>query len=354
MDDLDVRTEEKASKFAQRSEERVDTVGRTREPMAHRVAAVANDGVLTFDLAVPCEVFGWDRSYLGVEWYDFKVCAADPPPLRTSTGFWIGTEYGLEDVVSADTIIIPGWSDPDHDPSRELIDVLRSAYQRGARIASICVGAFVLGAAGLLDGRPCTTHWAYANLLEQRYPSARIDPNVLYIDDGQILTSAGTAAGMDLCLHLVRKDHGTEVDNGVARRVVMPPHRDGGQAQYIDHPVPADPDDEALRATCSWALEHLYEPLDVDVLARRSSMSARTFARRFKAATGTTPGEWVLQQRLALAQRMLETTEHGIDRIAHEAGFGSATTLRHHFQQRFHTAPRAYRRTFRGGPSFPH
>jgi transcriptional regulator GlxA family with amidase domain len=314
----------------------------------HRVAAVANEGVLTFDLAVPCEVFGWDRSYLGVEWYDFKVCAADPSPLRTSTGFFIDTPYGLDEAAQADTIIIPGWSHPDHKPSAELIGILHEAHERGARIASICTGAFVLGAAGLLDGRPCTTHWVHADNLARRFPLARVDPNILYIDNGSILTSAGTAAGMDLCLHLVRQDHGAEVANGVARRVVMPPHRDGGQAQYIEQPLPADPDDAALRATCTWALEHLGDALDVELLAQRAAMSPRTFARRFKAATGTTPGEWVLQQRLVHARRLLETTDHGIDRIAHEAGFGSATTLRHHFHQRFHTSPHAYRKTFRG------
>lgn len=313
-----------------------------------RIVAVANQGVLTFDLAVPCEVFGWDRSYLGVGWYDFKVCAADPPPLKTSTGFWIDTPYGLEHLAEADTIIIPGWSDPDHAPSDELLDLLDAAYRKGVRIASICIGAFVLGAAGLLDDKRCTTHWAFAEDLARRFPRAQVDPNVLYIDEGQILTSAGTAAGMDLCLHLVRKDHGAEVANGVARRVVMPPHRDGGQAQYIDHPLPADPEDEALRATCDWALEHLGERLDVENLARQANMSTRTFARRFKASTGTSPGEWVLQQRLALAQRMLEKSDHTVDRIAHDCGFGSSTTLRHHFQQRFRTAPHAYRQTFRG------
>jgi transcriptional regulator GlxA family with amidase domain len=283
-----------------------------------------------------------------MEWYDFRVCAADPPPLRTSTGFSIDTPFDLEELARADTILIPGWSDPDHEPSRVLVEALQSAYERGTRIASICVGAFVLGAAGLLDGRRCTTHWAFADDLARRFPLAHVDPNVLYIDEGQILTSAGTAAGMDLCLHLVRKDHGAEVANGVARRVVMPPHRDGGQAQYIDQPLPADPDDEALRGTCSWALENLDEALDVAVMAKRAAMSPRTFARRFKAATGTTPGEWVLQQRLALAQRLLETTDLGVDRVAHQSGFGSATTLRHHFQHRFHTSPHAYRQTFRG------
>lgn len=313
----------------------------------HTVAAVANQGVLTFDLAVPCEVFGWDRSYLGVEWYDFKVCAADPPPLRTCTGFTIHTPYGLEDLAAADTIIVPGWSDPDHPPSAELVEVLRDAYARGARIASICIGAYVLGAAGLLDDRPCTTHWAYADELARRYPRARVDPNVLYVDDGQVLTSAGTAAGMDLCLHMVRSDHGAEVANGVARRVVMPPHREGGQAQYIERPVPAAGEDSLQRA-CTWALEHLDEPLTVDDLARRALMSTRTFSRRFRAAFGVTPGEWLLQQRIGLAQRLLESTDHSVDRIAHAAGFGTATTLRYHFAERVHTSPNAYRRTFRG------
>ena len=313
----------------------------------HTVAAVANQGALTFDLAVPCEVFGWDRSYLGVEWYDFIVCAADPPPLRTCTGFTIDTPYGLDDLARADTIVIPGWSDPEHPPSDDLVAVLREAHARGARIASICIGAFVLGASGLLDGRRCTTHWAFADLFARKFPNALLDPDVLYVDEGDVLTSAGTAAGMDLCLHMVRKDHGAEVANGVARRVVMPPHREGGQAQYIERPVP-DVGDDALQRTCRWALEHLDEPLGVEELARQALMSTRTFSRRFRAAFGVTPGEWLLQQRISHAQRLLETTDHSVDRIAHACGFGTATTLRHHFGERLRTSPNAYRRTFRG------
>jgi transcriptional regulator GlxA family with amidase domain len=313
----------------------------------HTVAAVANQGVLTFDLAVPCEVFGWDRSYLGVEWYDFVVCAADPPPLRTCTGFTIDTPYGLDDLARADTIVIPGWSDPEHAPSDELVAALLEAHGRGARIASICIGAFVLGATGLLDGRRCTTHWAFADTFARRFPRARLDPDVLYVDEGDVLTSAGTAAGMDLCLHLVRKDHGAEVANGVARRVVMPPHREGGQAQYIERPVP-DVGDDVLQRTCQWALEHLDEPLGLEALARHALMSTRTFTRRFRAAFGESPGEWLLQQRIAHAQRLLETTDHSVDRIAHACGFGTSTTLRHHFGERLRTSPNAYRRTFRG------
>jgi transcriptional regulator GlxA family with amidase domain len=314
----------------------------------HTVVAVATHGVLTFDLAVPCEVFGWDRSYLGVEWYDFKVCAADPPPLRTCTGFTIDTPYGLDDVADADTIIVPGWSSVDDEPSPELLDVLRGAYERGARLASICIGAFVLGWAGLLDDRACTTHWAFADEFTRRFPRARLDPRVLYVDDGQLLTSAGTAAGMDLCLHIVRRDHGAEIANGVARRVVMPPHRDGGQAQYIEQPVLPRQRDDAVRQAMAHALARLDEPLSVEQLARHVAVSVRTFARRFKFETGVTPGEWLLEQRLVRARRLLETTDLSVDRIAFEAGFGSVAALRYHFSDRVGTTPAAYRRTFRG------
>jgi AraC family transcriptional regulator, transcriptional activator FtrA len=313
----------------------------------HTVAAVVNDGCLTFDLAVPCEVFGWDRSYLGVEWYGFKVVAADPPPIRTVTGFTIDTPYGLDDLTTADTVIVPGWSDPEVRPPPELMEALRAAVDRGARVMSICIGAFVLAEAGLLDGRPATTHWAYADRFRARYPRVRLDPRVLYVDDGQVLTSAGTAAGMDLCLHVVRRDHGAEVANGVARMVVMPPHRDGGQAQYIEQPISAAARGSDLGATLAWALTELDRPLSVDELARHAVMSPRTFARRFKQVVGTTPGEWLLEQRLLLARRMLETTDETVDRIAHRCGFGSAATLRHHFAERLHTSPRAYRATFR-------
>jgi transcriptional regulator GlxA family with amidase domain len=314
----------------------------------HTVAAVIGQGCLTFDLAVPCEVFGWDRSYLGVDWYDFKVVAADPPPIRTVTGFTIDTPYGLDTLETADTIVIPGWADPDLPPSPELVAALRAAYERGARLTSICIGAFVLAEAGLLDRRPATTHWAFADRFRTRYPKVSLDEKVLYVDDGQILTSAGTAAGMDLCLHLVRLDHGAEVANGVARMVVMPPHREGGQAQYIDQPIAAPGRGSDLHSTLQWALGRLSDPLSVDVLARHAAMSPRTFARRFRQVTGTTPGEWLLEQRLALARRMLETTDQTVEWIAHQAGFGSAATLRHHFAERLGTSPRAYRYTFRG------
>jgi transcriptional regulator GlxA family with amidase domain len=317
------------------------------------VAAVINQGCLTFDLAVPCEVFGWDRSYLGVDWYAFQVVAADPPPIRTATGFTIDTPHRLDAIAAADTIVIPGWSDPDVPPSPELVEALRAAYERGARLMSICIGAFVLAEAGLLDRRPATTHWAFADAFRARYPRVQLDPKVLYVDDGQVLTSAGTAAGMDLCLHVVRLDHGAEVANGVARMVVMPPHREGGQAQYIDQPITAPGRGSELHATLEWALANLAEPLTVDALADRAAMSPRTFARRFRQVTGTTPGEWLLEQRLTLARRMLETTDQTVEWIAHRCGFGSAATLRHHFAERLGTSPRSYRYTFRGDDAGP-
>ncbi|HSK27608.1 MAG TPA: helix-turn-helix domain-containing protein [Jiangellales bacterium] len=315
----------------------------------HRVAAVAGQGVLTFDLAVPCEVFGLDRSDIVSPWYDFITVAVDEPPLRASTGgFVLDTPYRLPDLESADTVVVPGWSDPDLLPSDDLCGALRSAYDRGARMMSICIGAFVLAAAGLLDGRRATTHWMYAARLAARYPAVRVEPEPLYIDDGQVLTSAGTAAGLDLCLHVVRLDHGARVANAVARRIVIPPYREGGQAQYIDEPLALSSEGRALARTEEWALEHLDRPLTLGQLASQASMSERTFTRRFRAATGTSPQEWLLAQRIRLAQLMLETTDETVERIATRCGFGTAATLRHHFAHRVGTSPLAYRRTFRG------
>ena len=234
---------------------------------------------------------------------------------------------------------------PEHHA--ELLDALRAAHRRGARVMSFCTGAFELAEAGLLDGRRATTHWAHAEEFAERFPAVNLDPGVLYVDEGSVLTSAGTAAGIDLCLYVVRKDHGADVANGLARRMVVPPHRDGGQAQYVDDPVPDGPGADLFGETIAWLQAHLSEPITVEDLARRSAMSPRTFARRFRATAGTTPMQWVLRQRVLLAQRLLETTDEPVDRVAELAGFGSPAALRQHFHRLVRTSPTAYRRAFR-------
>lgn len=315
--------------------------------MIRDVVAVAAHGVAPFELGVVCEVFGLDRSDAGLPRYDFALVAAEPPPLRTSSGFTVDTPYGLDRVASADLVTIPAWRDPDEAPPAELIDVLRAAVDRGARVMSVCSGSFVLAAAGLLDGRRATTHWRYAADLAARYPRVDVDPNVLYVDDDPILTSAGTAAGIDLCLYIVRKEHGAAVANAVARRMVVPPHRDGGQAQYIDTPLPPAATDD-LADVLDWMASNLDRPLPVAALASRAHLSARTFARRFRAATGTTPHSWVLRQRVLLAQRLLEADGYSVEQVAQHSGFGTAAMLRHHFTRERGTSPRSYARTFRG------
>jgi transcriptional regulator GlxA family with amidase domain len=310
----------------------------------HTVAALAYDGVANFELAVPQEVFGLDRPGLG-SLYTFIVCAADPAPVRTSAGFTIDAAHSLRELAKADTVVVPSW-EPDREPPAELIAALRKAYDRGARVMSVCTGAFLLAAAGLLDGRRATTHWAFAPELAARYPWVNVDADVLYVDEGRVLTSAGTAAGIDLCLHVVRQDYGASVANAIARRMVVPPHRDGGQAQYVDFPIPCECDDDSLSEALTWMLENLAEPLTVDDVARQFLFSPRTFARRFREATGTTPHKWLQSQRIVHAQQLLEKTDEPIEQIAVLAGFGSATNLRQHFFAAVGTSPSAYRRTF--------
>jgi transcriptional regulator GlxA family with amidase domain len=314
------------------------------------VATVICHGVAPFEMAVPCEVFGIDRSELGVPWYRHRICAAEAPPIRSSQGFTIDTPYGLDDVVRADTVVVPAWgaAQLDDDPPAALLDALRTAHRRGARILSVCSGAFVLAAAGLLDGRRATTHWMHAEALAARYPQVEVDPSVLYVDEGDVMTSAGTAAGIDLCLHVVRLDFGAEIANAVARRMVVPPHREGGQAQFVEAPVTAGtPGADRFAATLEHMLEHLDEPLSVEAMADRAAMSPRTFARRFRATTGTTPGQWLVRQRVLLAQRLLETTDDPVELIALRCGFGTAAGLRLHFRRVLATSPLVYRRTFR-------
>jgi len=310
------------------------------------VAAVIADGVSPFEFAVACEVFGYDRSELGVPWYRFVVCAATPPPVRTEVGFLIDTPYGLERLSRAATIVVPPMPTATAPPEA-LLAALRRAHRRGARLISVCTGAFILASAGLLDGRRATTHWRHADEFAARFPEVKLDRSVLYVDEGDILTSAGTAASIDLCLYVVRQDFGAEVANHVARRMVVPPHRDGGQSQFVEEPVPDTGGTDLFAETLVWAQSHLDEPLSVEALARRAAMSPRTFARRFRQATGTTPYRWLLRQRVTLAQRLLETTDLSVDLVALHCGVGVADNLRERFQQTVGTSPSAYRRAFR-------
>ncbi|GLH73462.1 transcriptional regulator [Geothrix limicola] len=311
------------------------------------LAVIAFDRISPFHLSVPCAVFE-ARPDLGVPPYNLRVCGAEPGPLRTSAGFEIRTRHGLGALSWADTIIVPSWRDPLERPPETLLRALQRAHARGARIVGLCLGAFVLAEAGLLDGRPATTHWHWADLFSRRFPQVRLDADVLYVDDGEVLTSAGAAAGIDCCLHLLRSRCGAEVANAVARRMVVQPHRQGGQAQFIEQPVPPSPELNPFTETLAWARAHLDRPHSLDSLAERARMSRRSFTRRFQKETGTTVWSWLMQQRLAFAQRLLETTDHPIDHVATLAGFGSAVSLRLRFREALGTAPIAYRRSFRG------
>ncbi len=319
----------------------------------HRVAVVCFEPISIFEMAVPCEVFGVDRTAMGVPAYEVKVCSASGSSLETNRlsadlGFTISTPNGVETMRWADTILIPGRpATADAEGVQAVVRELRRAHMRGARIASFCSGAFVLAEAGLLDGKRATTHWLYAHEMAERYPAIEVDPAVLYVGDGQVFTSAGTAAGIDLCLNFVRLDHGAEVANVVARRMVVPPHRDGGQAQYVEAPIPVACEDHSLSRTMDWAERHLDRTLTIESLAAVAQMSPRTFARRFRAVTGTTPLQWLLTRRVVFAQRLLETTTLPIEQVAEQCGFGSAAGLRQHFGRVMGTSPLAYRQTFR-------
>jgi transcriptional regulator GlxA family with amidase domain len=312
--------------------------------MLTNVAVIALDGVAPFELGVLCESFGVDRSDQGIPRLDFAVCGLTPGRVATSMGFSIEVEHGIERLDQADLIAVPA-AGIDRSYPLEVLAALRAAAERGCRVMSVCTGAFVLADAGLLDGRRCTTHWRYADEMARRYPKAKVDPDVLYVDDG-VITSAGSAAGLDACLHLWRLEYGAATAATVARRMVVPPHRDGGQAQYVDTPVPG-PRPDTLEGVLTWLTANLDQEVTVDSLAARALMSPRTFARRFRAETGTTPHRWITGQRVLLAQRLLEETDETIDVVAERSGFGNAATLRHHFGRWRHTTPQAYRRVFR-------
>ncbi|MPZ60635.1 MAG: helix-turn-helix domain-containing protein [Propionibacteriales bacterium] len=309
------------------------------------VAAVVFDGVAPFELGVLCEAWGIDRSDDGGPTFDFTVCTPQPDGVvRTSLGFSLHVDAGLEPLAEADLVAVPAL--PRNKPvPDEVLEALRAAYDRGARLLSVCVGAFTLGAAGLLDGRECTTHWRYAAELAERFPKARVNPDVLYVDAEPVITSAGSAAGLDACLHIIRKEFGAKAAVQVARRMVVPPQRDGGQAQFVQTPVSV-PSADTLGPVLAWMQEHLDEEMTVASLARRAAMSPRTFARRFHAETGSTPHQWITGQRLLLAERLLEESDAPIELVAERAGFGNAAALRHHFVAARGTTPQAYRRTF--------
>ena len=310
----------------------------------NRVAVLAYDGVNAFELGLAVEVFGLPN--MGPDWYHVVVCAEHPGvPLAAGGGIRIVADHGFSALQQAGPRLGPGWAAHAAAPPPAVLDALRSAHARGARIASICSGVFVVAAAGLLEGRRVAAYWARAETLARKHPSLRVDPDVLYVDDGDIMSSAGRAAGLDLCIHIVRKDFGAEVANDVARRMVIPAHREGGQAQFIPRPVPAEGD--SLVGLRAWIRDHLDQGLTIADLAAKARMSRRTFIRRFEEATGVPPGEWVVQERTAQARALLEATGMSVEEVATAVGFGSADALRHHFRTRLHTRPARYRVGFR-------
>lgn len=305
------------------------------------IAVIAFDGITPFHLSVPGLVFR-DRAV-----FDLKVCSGDPSPLRTSAGFDIAISHSLRAVSSADIVIMPSWHDDCRPAPSALLGTLRRASQRGARIVGLCLGAFPLAEAGLLNGRAATTHWAFADALAERYPDVTVDSEVLYVDEGDVLTSAGVAAGLDCCLYLLSQLCGAEVTNHVARQLVVAPHRQGGQAQFIERPLPLSRSDYRFADVMDWVSHHLQEQHSIDALAARAAMSRRHFTRHFRLATGSSFKQWLLSQRLTQAQRLLERSDASIEMVAQQAGFGSALSLRQHFRSTLRTSPSEYRRQFR-------
>lgn len=310
------------------------------------VVALVGDRVAAFELGIVCQVFGLDRSDDGLPAHDFALCGPTPGPVPTTSGFVVDVPHGLDRVAEADLVTVPAWPTLDAPVDPGVLTALRAAVERGATVLSVCSGAFALAAAGVLAGRHATTHWQFVDRLAAGNPEVTVDRDVLYVVDGPVLTSAGAAAGIDACLHLVRERYGAATANTLARRMVVPSFREGGQAQFVDLPVPPPPD--GLAGLLDWMRLHLAEPLTVPELAARALMSPRTFARRFKDTTGATPHRWLLDQRLQHAEHLLETTDLPVDTVAARAGFGSADTLRHHFATRRRVSPHTYRRSFAG------
>jgi len=311
----------------------------------HLVVALAYDGLCTFEFGCTVELFALERPELGVDWYDFAVCAVEPGPIRAAGGITVQAPYDPSLLERADTIIIPGWRDADEEPPPALLAQIRAAHARGARFCTICSGVFVLAAAGVLDGLRATTHWRYVERLQQRYPRVQVLADDLYVDVGQIITSAGSAAGLDMLLHLVRRDYGARVGNMVAQRLVVAPHREGGQAQFLPRPMAHD-EQGRLSRLMDWLRSHPAEPHTVGSMAERAAMSPRTLQRQFQEATGMGPVEWLVRERVAIAKDLLESPEIALAQVAERAGFGSEESLRHHFRRVAATTPGAYRRAF--------
>ncbi|MFE1442363.1 GlxA family transcriptional regulator [Streptomyces sp. NPDC058739] len=312
------------------------------------VAAYAPPGVGMLAVGLVCEVFGPHGQQ--IPGFDLALCTDRPGSVPTDSGVPLAVAHGLDRLATADLVLALPWTDFRTPPAPDVLRALTAAHERGAVVAAHCVGTFALAAAGLLDGQRATTHWRFAELLARRHPEVVVEPDALYVDEGQIVTGAGAAAGFDLCLHLIRREHGAALANGVARDLVLPSHRDGGQAQYLAAPTPSDGEDTRLAQLLTWAREHLHEPLSVTDLARRAMMSRRTFARRFTAATGTTPHAWLRDLRLSRAEELLETTDLAVEEIAHRVGYGSAAVLREQFVRRRGVPPRAYRQAFTHAP----
>jgi transcriptional regulator GlxA family with amidase domain len=317
--------------------------------MTHRIAVLLLDQVVGFDMTIPSQAFGSARGTTGERLYDVRVCSPDGGPVRSSARFTVLPDHGPEAVEAADTVIVPGMYQDDAYREGRLAPataaLLRGAADRGARLMSICTGTFALAAAGLLDGRPATTHWRSADRFRLLYPAVRLDPDVLFVDDGDVLSSAGVAAGIDLCLHVLRADHGSEVASRVARRMVVAPWREGGQSQYVERPLPAV-GDASTAATREWALSHLDRPIGLEQLAAHASMSVRTFTRRFREETGLSPNRWLTRQRVEAARHLLEATDLPVDQVARRCGFGTTASLRQHLAATLGVSPAAYRRTF--------
>ncbi|GLS35657.1 AraC family transcriptional regulator [Mesorhizobium tianshanense] len=310
------------------------------------VAAIAFDGISPFHLSVPCLVFGEDRTVLGLPRFDFRICAIESGPIHTEAGLTVTAPHGLGSLDGADIVIVPSWRDLENPPSTFLAEALLRAHRNGALIVGLCLGTFAVAATGLLSGRRAATHWAYTEQLQALYPDIIVDADMLYIDNGDVLTSAGVAAGLDCCLHLVRARYGAEAALRLARQIVLSPHRQGGQAQFIERPIARTGNADRFTQALDTVRKTLGETHSLDSVAATAGLTRRTFTRRFQKSIGTSFGDWLTDQRVALAQRLLEATEKSMDMVAFEAGFGSATSLRQHFATRLKTSPVQYRREF--------